>query len=147
MPPPSDTRRIKGPESSRDYRAYAQSSKVTFCPPNQYWGHGPPPFRKNPLIVGRCIMVQLVNMSLQYMNFFISVQRLLKEPPKGKRQDGRSKDEHRQIFLKTGVISQARGSSYVEQGRTKVMCGVYGPREIPRRSDFSMKGVLSCRYV
>ena len=64
-----------------------------------------------------------------------------------KRQDGRSKDEHRLIFMKTGVISQARGSAYVEQGQTKVMCGVYGPREIPRRSDFSMNGVLSCRYV
>ena len=63
------------------------------------------------------------------------------------RQDGRSKDEHRLIFLKTGVISQARGSAYVEQGKTKVMCGVYGPREIPRRSDFSMNGVLSCRYI
>ena len=49
--------------------------------------------------------------------------------------------------MKTGVISQARGSAYVEQGQTKVMCGVYGPREIPRRSDFSMNGVLSCRYV
>jgi len=62
------------------------------------------------------------------------------------RQDGRSKDEHRLIFLKTGVISQARGSAYVEQGKTKVMCGVYGPREIPRRSDFSMNGVLSCSF-
>merc|ERR1712223_1337390 len=40
------------------------------------------------------------------------------------RQDGRSKDEHRLIFLKTGVISQARGSAYVEQGKTKVMNGV-----------------------
>jgi len=63
-----------------------------------------------------------------------------------KRQDGRSKDEHRLIFMKTGVISQARGSAYVEQGQTKVMCGVYGPREIPRRSDFSMNGVLSCSF-
>ena len=63
------------------------------------------------------------------------------------RQDGRLIDEHRPIFMRTGVISQARGSAYVEQGQTKVMCGVYGPREIPRRSDFSMNGVLSCRYV
>ena len=27
MPPPSDTRRVNGPESSRDYRAYASLSK------------------------------------------------------------------------------------------------------------------------
>ena len=78
---------------------------------------------------------------------FVCFQQLIKENSKSKRQDGRSKDDHRPIFLRTGVISQARGSAYVEQGNTKVMCGVYGPREIPRRSDFSMKGVLSCRYV
>ena len=35
--------------------------------------------------------------------------------------------------MKTGVISQAKGSAYLEQGSTKVVCGVYGPREIPRR--------------
>ena len=47
--------------------------------------------------------------------------------------------------MRTGVISQAKGSAYVEQGGTKIICGVYGPREIPRRSDFSMKGLLTCR--
>jgi len=62
------------------------------------------------------------------------------------RPDGRSKDEHRQIFLKTGVINQAKGSSYIEQGQTKLMVGVYGPREIARRSDFSMKGILTCEF-
>ena len=35
--------------------------------------------------------------------------------------------------MKTGVISQAKGSAYLEQGSTKVVCGVYGQREIPRR--------------
>ena len=48
--------------------------------------------------------------------------------------------------LDVGVIGQASGSAYVEQGNTKVICGVYGPREIPRRSDFSMKsGILACK--
>ena len=31
--------------------------------------------------------------------------------------------------IKTGVISQAAGSAYVEFDATKVMCGVYGPRQ------------------
>ena len=31
--------------------------------------------------------------------------------------------------VKTGVISQAAGSAYVELDKTKVMCGVYGPRQ------------------
>jgi len=62
------------------------------------------------------------------------------------RSDGRAKSEHRKVFLKTGVITQAKGSAYIEQGRTKVMVGVYGPREIARRSDFSMKGLLTCEF-
>lgn len=48
--------------------------------------------------------------------------------------------------LKTDVLSQCQGSAYVEQGGTKVLCGVYGPREIPRRSDFSMKGILTVNF-
>ncbi|XP_023348880.1 exosome complex component MTR3-like [Eurytemora carolleeae] len=59
---------------------------------------------------------------------------------------GRTNDEQRKVYLKTGIISQAKGSAYLELGDTKVMVGVYGPREIPKRSDFSMKGVLSCEF-
>jgi len=59
---------------------------------------------------------------------------------------GRADDQQRQVYLKTGVISHAKGSSYVELGDTKVMVGVYGPREIPKRSDFSMKGIISCEF-
>ena len=32
----------------------------------------------------------------------------------------------------------------MESGRGKVLCAVFGPRDIPRRSDFSMRGVLFC---
>jgi exosome complex component MTR3 len=58
----------------------------------------------------------------------------------------RSNAEQRKVYLQTGVISQAKGSAYLELGNTKVMVGVYGPREIPKRSDFSMKGLLSCEF-
>lgn len=42
--------------------------------------------------------------------------------------------------LKTGVISQAAGSAYAEFGRTKVMVGVYGPRQSDRRAPYSENG-------
>lgn len=93
-----------------------------------------------------CI-IKYTNILMTDNNFELYFQSLQNDIISHSRQDGRSNDEHRLIFLKTGVISQARGSAYVEQGKTKVMCGVYGPREIPRRSDFSMNGVLSCRYM
>nr|XP_039262479.1 exosome complex component MTR3-like [Styela clava] len=64
----------------------------------------------------------------------------------GRRFDGRSSDEVRPLFLKTGVISQARGSSYIEMKNTKVICAVYGPRDIGRRDDFQMEGVLKCEF-
>jgi len=64
-----------------------------------------------------------------------------KEPMKRK---DRKDSDLRRVFLKTGVISHAKGSSYIEVGDTKVEVAVYGPREIPKRSDFSMKGILSC---
>ena len=48
--------------------------------------------------------------------------------------------------LNTGIVSKAQGSAYIEQGQTKAICAVYGPREIPRKSDFSMKGILNCTF-
>ena len=59
------------------------------------------------------------------------------------RREGRGNEEHRKVFLKTNVIGQAKGSAYLEQGGTKVMVGVYGPREVSHRKDFSMKGQLT----
>ena len=65
---------------------------------------------------------------------------------RGEREEGRGAGQHRRIFLSTGVISQAQGSAYIEQGRTKVMVGVWGPREVQRRSDFSMSGSLTAEF-
>jgi len=48
--------------------------------------------------------------------------------------------------LKTGVVSQAKGSAYVELNNTKVICSVYGPREVPKKSDFSLNGQLFCEF-
>ncbi|XP_030830541.1 exosome complex component MTR3-like [Strongylocentrotus purpuratus] len=64
----------------------------------------------------------------------------------GKRQDGRSPLEIRPIFLKAGAVSQAKGSCYMEMKNTKVICAVYGPREVPRRDGFVINGQLRCEF-
>ncbi|KAJ9593208.1 hypothetical protein L9F63_015253, partial [Diploptera punctata] len=63
-----------------------------------------------------------------------------------KRKDGRNLNEHRRIYVKTGVISQAKGSAYIEQNNTKVICSAFDPREIPRKSDYSVNGELYCEF-
>lgn len=65
---------------------------------------------------------------------------------KNLRKDKRKDSEHRKIFVKTGVSSQAKGSAYIEQGNTKVMVSVYDPREKPNPSDYSSKGTIYCEF-
>jgi exosome complex component MTR3 len=48
--------------------------------------------------------------------------------------------------VKTGVVSQAKGSAYIEQNNTKVVCSVFDPREIPRKSGYSVNGELYCEF-
>jgi len=62
----------------------------------------------------------------------------------GQRKDKRKTNDARPLFMKTGIISQAKGSAYIEQGNTKVVCGVYGPREVQKKSDFRLNGQLFC---
>lgn len=44
--------------------------------------------------------------------------------------------------MKTGVVSQAKGSAYIEYRNTKVICSAFDPREIPNRSEFCINGEL-----
>ncbi|KAK0524035.1 3'-5'-exoribonuclease [Tilletia horrida] len=46
---------------------------------------------------------------------------------------GRAAHELRPIYLQTGLIPQANGSAYMEMGRLKVSCAVYGPRQVRGR--------------
>jgi exosome complex component MTR3 len=71
----------------------------------------------------------------------------------------RKLDEHRKIFLKTGVVPSASGSAYYEippdttQGQRtkltpstsslKITCTVHGPRPLPRNAAFSPNMLLS----
>ncbi|DBA01606.1 TPA: hypothetical protein N0F65_011362 [Lagenidium giganteum] len=68
---------------------------------------------------------------------------------KHQRLDGarKSLDELRPAFLKLNVVHGAAGSAYVELGRTRVVCSVYGPRNDSRsRKEFSNEGQLVCDF-
>ncbi|KAM4618775.1 exosome complex component MTR3 [Polymixia lowei] len=62
-------------------------------------------------------------------------------PPDGTRADGRQRDQVdvRPVFVRCGLVSQAKGSAYIEAGNTKLMCCVYGPKEIERKDETDMK--------
>uniref|UniRef100_A0A2P2I820 Exosome complex component MTR3-like n=1 Tax=Hirondellea gigas TaxID=1518452 RepID=A0A2P2I820_9CRUS len=62
----------------------------------------------------------------------------------GQRRDKRSPTDVRKIYMGLSNISQAKGSSYVEVGDTKVICGVYGPREMAPSNTFKLTGQVCC---
>lgn len=61
--------------------------------------------------------------------------------PEGLRQDGRRSHEHRRVRVKLGFLAQNDGSCYMEQGSTRVVCTVNGPREAThQRGTFAARG-------
>ena len=66
---------------------------------------------------------------------------------KGLRLDGRKPDELRPIKIEVGVLSNADGSAYIEQGKNKILAAVFGPREMhPKHMALQDRTVLRCRY-
>ncbi len=66
----------------------------------------------------------------------------------GKRVDGRAPDEMRGMRIEAGIIPEADGSSYIEWGGNKILCGVYGPCEcIPRHAASPYRALVKCRYM
>jgi exosome complex component RRP41 len=64
-----------------------------------------------------------------------------------KRSDGRAFDELRNLKIESGVLPNADGSAYIEMGRNKIICGVFGPREMhPKHQAKPNEAVLRCRY-
>lgn len=64
-----------------------------------------------------------------------------------KRADGRAFDELRTLKIESGVLPNADGSAYIEMGRNKILCGVFGPREMhPKHNARPNEAVLRCRY-
>eukprot|EP00026_Physarum_polycephalum_P008728 Phypoly_transcript_08828.p1 GENE.Phypoly_transcript_08828~~Phypoly_transcript_08828.p1 ORF type:complete len:242 (-),score=20.15 Phypoly_transcript_08828:50-775(-) len=67
--------------------------------------------------------------------------------PEGYRIDGRKPNELRKIKSKLGIFSRADGSAYLEQGNTKVIAAVYGPREVTdRRKAHHDKAIINCEF-
>ncbi len=65
----------------------------------------------------------------------------------GLRVDGRRPDELRPIELKVGVLKQADGSASIRQGKTYIIAGVYGPRELhPRHLTLNDRAYLRVVY-
>jgi len=66
---------------------------------------------------------------------------------KGVRLDGRKLDELRPIKIEVGVLSNADGSAYIEQGKNKILSAVFGPKELhPKHLALPDRMVLRCRY-
>ncbi len=66
---------------------------------------------------------------------------------KGLRIDGRRLDQLRPIKLEVGLLDKADGSAYIEQGKNKILVGVYGPREAhPKHIAMPDRAVIRCRY-
>jgi exosome complex component RRP41 len=65
----------------------------------------------------------------------------------GKRTDGRTANELRDINIKVGVVKNADGSALIEFGKNKIIVGVYGPREVhPKHMAQTDRCILRCRY-
>ena len=65
----------------------------------------------------------------------------------GLRIDGRKPDQLRPVKMEVGVLKNADGSAYVEQGNTRVLAAVYGPREIhPKHLTLLDRAILRTRY-
>lgn len=62
------------------------------------------------------------------------------------RTDGRKWNELRPLFMKVGIITKAQGSVYLEMGNTKLIAAIYGPKEIVKREEFSLKGKVFCEF-
>lgn len=66
---------------------------------------------------------------------------------KGIRSDGRKPGELRPIKIEVGVLSNADGSAYIEQGKNKILAAAFGPREMhPKHLSLPDRMVLRCRY-
>lgn len=65
----------------------------------------------------------------------------------GKRLDGRTPDQLRDIKIEVDVIKNAVGSAYIEWGNNKILAGVYGPKEaLPKHVQDPEKAIIKCRY-
>lgn len=63
------------------------------------------------------------------------------------RLDGRGLKDLRPIKIEVGVLGNADGSAYIEQGKNKILAAVYGPKEAhPKHLSIPDRALLRCRY-
>ena len=63
------------------------------------------------------------------------------------RIDGRKLRELRPTKIEVGVLGNADGSAYIEQGKNKILAAVYGPKEAhPKHLALPDRALLRCRY-
>jgi len=63
------------------------------------------------------------------------------------RLDGRGLNDLRPIKIEVGVLGNADGSAYIEQGKNKILAAVYGPKEAhPKHLAIPDRALLRCRY-
>jgi len=63
------------------------------------------------------------------------------------RLDGRKLNEIRPTKIEVGILGNADGSAYIEQGKNKILAAVYGPKEVhPKHLALPDRAVLRCRY-
>lgn len=68
--------------------------------------------------------------------------------PEGLRQDGRRPPEIRKLTAEIGQFAKADGSAFLQQGNTKVIATVYGPREAKQRSKAEHdRCFVKCEYT
>lgn len=60
----------------------------------------------------------------------------------GRRTDGRTADELREIKINVGVVKNADGSAFIEFGKNKIVAAVYGPREVHPKHMADRKSVV-----
>eukprot|EP00927_Polykrikos_kofoidii_P057260 TRINITY_DN51383_c0_g1_i1.p1 TRINITY_DN51383_c0_g1~~TRINITY_DN51383_c0_g1_i1.p1 ORF type:complete len:292 (-),score=56.71 TRINITY_DN51383_c0_g1_i1:97-972(-) len=61
----------------------------------------------------------------------------------GDRKGGRRPVESRVCHLRVGAVPNAAGSAFLEQGNTKIIAAVYGPRQATDWAHSTVEGVLS----
>lgn len=74
--------------------------------------------------------------SFSYRQFIESKEDDKQKGFDGKRSDRRM-DQHRKLAIQLNAISRAKGSCYIENGNTKIICGVFELREIPRNTRYA----------
>lgn len=65
----------------------------------------------------------------------------------GIRLDGRTIEQVRPMKIVAGFLEKADGSCYIECGKTKVVVGVHGPREVhPKHQENAERAIVRCTY-